>query len=182
MTLVDNVIGEASDELGKPYVYGDEGPNGFDCSGLMQYVFAKVGIQLPRTADAQYHWTKPVTSPAPGDLIFYVDGTGRATHVTLYIGGGKMIEAPHTGANVEISTVGNLSGHSRHYGRVPGLGAATAPIIGTVAAAASTVSSGVGGLLGGAQSIVYEALFGLLGLGLIGFGVYKLTASSKGSS
>lgn len=181
MTLVDDVIGEASDELGHPYVYGDEGPTGFDCSGLMQFVFAKVGIKLPRTADAQYHYTKPVTSPSPGDLIFYVDGTGKATHVTLYIGGGKMIEAPHTGANVEISGVGDMSGHTRHYGRVPGLGAATAPIIGTVASAASTVSSGVSSLLGGTTSIVYEAVFGVLGIALIGFGIYKLT-TSKGTS
>lgn len=179
MTAVDTLIGDAYDELGKPYVYGDEGPNDFDCSGLMQYVFAKVGIQLPRTADAQYRYTKPVTTPLPGDLVFQVDGTGKATHVQLYIGGGKVIQAPHTGANVEVSPLGSESGHTTHYGRVPGLGAATAPIIGTVANAASTVSSGLGSIVGGATSIVYEAMFGALGLALIGFGIYKLSTAKK---
>src|SRR4029077_11091250 len=116
--------------------YGAEGPNTFDCSGLMQYVFGKAGISLPRTADMQYHATSRVSSPVPGDLIFYVDNqTGKATHVTLYIGGGQMIEAPDVGEDVRIHSVYQLSGHTIAYGRVSALAAGLVNTIHTVTGA-----------------------------------------------
>lgn len=180
MTLVDQLIGQAEAELGKPYAYGDEGPNKFDCSGLMQFVFGKIGIKLPRTADQQYRFAKPITAPSPGDLVFFVDGQGTAQHVALYIGNGKMLSAPHAGAVVHISNVSNESGRVIHYGRVAGLGAGTAPIIGTVVDVTGTAASTVAGWLGGAQEIVIQGVFGILGLGLLGYGVYRLTTSGKG--
>ncbi|MCW2963962.1 MAG: hypothetical protein JWO17_1214 [Actinomycetia bacterium] len=87
--------------LGVPYVWGGSTPAGFDCSGLVMYVFAQLGISLPHYAAAQYGFGTPVPPDQlqPGDLVFF-DGLG---HVGIYIGGGQMIHAPHTGDVVKIS-------------------------------------------------------------------------------
>lgn len=172
MTGVDDVIAYATQELGKPYVFGDEGPNTFDCSGLMQFIFAKVGIKLPRTAREQQDYAPRVSQPVPGDLIFWGDP---AHHVALYIGGGKMISAPHRGAVVRV---GNVYG-TPTYGRVPGLGAALAVPIGMVQAAAGKGLDLVDDVLGGAKKIVYEGLFVGLGLVLVGVGLYRAAQSPR---
>lgn len=170
MTAADSAISVAMGELGKPYVYGDVGPNAFDCSGLMQFVYAHVGISLPRTAEEQRKFCTKVSSPAPGDLVFW--GIP-AYHVALYIGNGKIIAAPHTGANVKIEDVW---GSPSQYGRVPGAGAALAPVVGVLTAAKSSTSGAaqyVGDLLGGAKSIAIEGLFVVLGVGLVGYGMWR---------
>lgn len=169
MTKVDQVIIDAQRELGRPYVWGDAGPNSFDCSGLVQYVFAQVGITLPRVAADQQRATTAVSgAPVPGDLVFYGDP---AYHVGLYLGAGKMIDAPHAGAVVRIEPVWP----GAQYRRVGGLGAAAAPVVGTVVAAASTAGGLVSGILGPARSIVLEGTGVILGLALAGYGVYYLT-------
>lgn len=126
MTTADTIIGYGLSEVGKPYHYGDEGPNAFDCSGLMQYIFGKAGIKLPRTAAEQQSFATPVSKPVPGDLVFF----GKpAHHVGLYLGNGRMLAAPHTGANVRVQDVGDATG----YGRIPGAGTGTvAQTIGAV--------------------------------------------------
>lgn len=179
MTTAAQIIAQGEAEIGKPYVYGDEGPNTFDCSGLMQFVFGKFGIKLPRTADEQYKWAKAIASPAAGDLVFFVDGSGTAQHVALYIGNGKMLSAPHAGAVVHISGVSNESGRVIHYGRVPGINGALAPVVAGATTVANVVSSTTSGLLGGAEQIVLEAIVGGLGLALIGFGIYKLSTGKQ---
>jgi peptidoglycan DL-endopeptidase CwlO len=92
----------ARNELGKPYVWAAGGPNAFDCSGLTMYVYAKAGVYLPHSAAGQYGMGRHVSSSAlrPGDLVFF---GSPIHHVGIYIGGGEMIEAPHTGAVVRIS-------------------------------------------------------------------------------
>lgn len=101
------VINAAMKFLGVPYKWGGTSPKGFDCSGLMQYVFKRFGVNLPRTAALQSRVGTPVSAAQaqPGDLLFF----GQPVHhVGMYIGGGKMLNAPHTGAVVRIDSV-NLS-------------------------------------------------------------------------
>ncbi len=91
--------------LGVPYVWGGASPSGFDCSGLVMYVYAQLGISLPHYTVSQWDVTEPISNSQmqPGDLVFF-DNLG---HVGIYIGGGQFVDAPHTGSVVRID---NLSG------------------------------------------------------------------------
>jgi cell wall-associated NlpC family hydrolase len=93
--------------LGVPYVWGGASPSGFDCSGLVMYVYAQLGISLPHYTVAQWNATQPISSPAPGDLVFF-NGLG---HVGIYIGGGQFVDAPHTGSVVRIDSMSNFGGY-----------------------------------------------------------------------
>jgi cell wall-associated NlpC family hydrolase len=92
--------------LGWPYLWGGEGPGGFDCSGLVQAAYQAAGILLPRVAQDQYYATTklgPNEALKPGDLLFF--GTaGNIHHVGIYLGGGLMVDAPHPGAVVRIES------------------------------------------------------------------------------
>lgn len=100
--LAQNIINYGYNFIGVPYVWGGSTPNGFDCSGLMQYVFAKHGVYLPRVARQQQTVGVPVSfnNLQPGDLIFIHQP---ATHVALYIGDGYYLHAPQPGDKVKIS-------------------------------------------------------------------------------
>lgn len=176
MSKADDVITYAQQELGKPYVFGDEGPSTFDCSGLMQFIFGKVGVALPRTAEEQQRFATPTASPAPGDLVFWGQP---AYHVALYIGAGKIIAAPNAGATVEVE---DLAGQPpTGYGRIPGVGSALAPVLGVATSAVSTVAN-LPNLLGGARHVVLETTFVIAGAGLLGYGLYRTIRPARGGA
>ena len=97
------VVGIAMQYLGVPYVWGGASPSGFDCSGLIVYVFAQVGVSLPHYTGALWNVGAPVSGDQleAGDLVFF-NGLG---HAGIYIGGGQFIHAPHTGDVVKISSM-----------------------------------------------------------------------------
>ena len=103
-------VSAALSVLGAPYVWGDEGPDTFDCSGLVQWSYQRAGLVLPRLANEQYFASTPipVSDLRPGDLLVYAyDTSDRSTihHITMYIGNGQMVHAPHTGDVVRVVPV-----------------------------------------------------------------------------
>jgi peptidoglycan DL-endopeptidase RipA len=119
---VQRVIDRALSQLGVQYVWGGgnaRGPStgipdrfgsplnrvGFDCSGLMLYAFSGAGVRLPRVSRNQYDAGRkvPISQLRPGDMVFYRNGGAPIHHVAMYIGDGKMIEAPYTGASVRVT-------------------------------------------------------------------------------
>jgi cell wall-associated NlpC family hydrolase len=102
------VVAIAQRYLGVPYVYGGASPSGFDCSGLTMYCYAQVGVGLAHGATLQQQASTPVPLSAlqPGDLVFFGNASF-SYHVAIYVGGGSMIHAPHTGA---VVSYGSISG------------------------------------------------------------------------
>ena len=95
----------ALSRLGRPYVWGATGPNQFDCSGLTQWAYHQAGVPIHRTTYDQIHdgIAVPRSQIQPGDLVFPHTG-----HVQMAIGNGLVVEAPHAGANVRISRLGDV--------------------------------------------------------------------------
>jgi cell wall-associated NlpC family hydrolase len=106
---------KACDLIGKPYVFGASGPNSYDCSGLTAAAWASVGVHLEHYTRDQWNEGKPVSAAdlQPGDLVFYYPGS--LHHVAIYIGGGKVVHAPHTGDHVRMATIdrGPIAGYRR---------------------------------------------------------------------
>ncbi|MFJ5028009.1 NlpC/P60 family protein [Streptomyces sp. NPDC088560] len=100
-------VAAAQATLGHPYVWGANGPSGFDCSGLMQWSYAQAGLQLPRTSQEQRFAGRqiPLSQARPGDLVVY---RSDASHVAMYVGDGKVIHAPYPGAAVRYDPVGMM--------------------------------------------------------------------------
>lgn len=107
----DKVVALAEKQIGKPYVWGAEGPDSFDCSGLVYYVYKEaVGINLPRVSRDQYNVGTYISKEnlKPGDLVFSsTNDAGTITHVGIYVGDNKMIHSPNSGKNVEKVDLSN---------------------------------------------------------------------------
>lgn len=121
----DTSAGQAAVEvakqfLGVPYVYGGTSPKGFDCSGLMQYVYNSLGYKINRVADDQMKNGVAVSREdlMPGDLVgFYSSpGSGYVSHIGMYVGNGTMIHAPHTGDVVRYASIDSDYFSSRFAG------------------------------------------------------------------
>jgi cell wall-associated NlpC family hydrolase len=105
------VLGIAASLAGIYYIYGGTTTAGFDCSGYTQYVFAQVGITIPRTSEQQQAAATPVSNPQPGDLVFFGYPAG---HVGIYAGNGMMWDSPHSGTAVGLHSIWSTSAT---YGR-----------------------------------------------------------------
>jgi cell wall-associated NlpC family hydrolase len=108
------IVKSAKSFVGTPYVWGGETPNGFDCSGFVQYVFHRAGIDLPRVSYQQAEAGRRISLSAlkPGDLVAW-DNSSRnegADHIAIYIGDGKIAEAPRTGVDLRIRRLGSNEG------------------------------------------------------------------------
>jgi peptidoglycan DL-endopeptidase CwlO len=116
-TLGGQAVAIAEQYLGVPYVWGGASPSGFDCSGLVMYVYAQLGVSLPHNAYAQMTSLPavPLSDLQPGDLVFF----NGASHVGIYVGNGAMIHAPHTGTVVQFGSI-NEEGSITGAARVPG--------------------------------------------------------------
>ena len=101
-------------QLGKPYVYGAQGPSSYDCSGLTMKAWGAAGVGITRTTNSQFAATKRVdkSNLQPGDLVFF----NSLNHVGMYVGGGQMIHAPRTGKNVEVVSITSGYYLSNYYG------------------------------------------------------------------
>jgi peptidoglycan endopeptidase LytE len=98
------IIDEAKKYIGVPYLWGGTTPSGFDCSGYVQYVYAKVGISIPRTTSTQFSGMKSISTPAPGDLVFYNTSGSGVSHVGIYLGNNQFIHAGSTGIQISDMT------------------------------------------------------------------------------
>ncbi len=101
------IVLDALGQIGRPYRYGGASPDGFDCSGLVQYVFALQGLKLPRTTGEQHEAGEGIDldDAEPGDLLFYSFGGGRIDHVAVYLGDGQAVHAPSSGRQVIVAPV-----------------------------------------------------------------------------
>jgi cell wall-associated NlpC family hydrolase len=108
ITVGSRAAGLARRYIGVPYAWGGASPrHGFDCSGLVMYVYSKLGVSLPHHAASQYRYGRKVSrwGLKPGDLVFF-SGLG---HVGLFIGKGRFIDAPHSGAVVRVASLASRS-------------------------------------------------------------------------
>lgn len=108
------IVDEAKKYIGTPYIWGGSTPAGFDCSGYAQFVYSKAGVTIPRTTATQWTGLKTISSPQPGDLVFFnTSGTG-VSHVGIYLGNNQFI---HAGSNgIAIADMANSYWKPKYLG------------------------------------------------------------------
>jgi cell wall-associated NlpC family hydrolase len=115
------IVETALGEVGRPYRYGGDSPEGFDCSGLVEYSYAEAGISLPHNTAAQRRVGRRISldDARPGDLLFYrFENSPSALHVAIYLGHGKMVHAPESGKQVSVSHLDDTPWPRRFIGAV----------------------------------------------------------------
>ncbi len=114
-TNAQQVVDFGKTLIGTPYLYGGTSPKGFDCSGLVQFVYKQVGIFLPRTSHAQYQSLTKIDHPEVGDLVFFAYDK-HINHVGIYVGNNKMLHAPSSNKHVEIASLDSPYWQKRYAG------------------------------------------------------------------
>lgn len=122
-TQVQSKLGQkiaelAEQQMGVPYLYGGDTPKGFDCSGLVEYVYGQAGVKLPRTAEAQYNATPRVARDAlePGDIVFFNSDSGSLMHVGIYVGSHWFVHAPEAGKPVSGARLDSAYWYGHYLG------------------------------------------------------------------
>lgn len=110
-----SVIKAARSLVGTPYVYGGDGPGGFDCSGFIQYVYESHDIVIPRTVNEIWNFSSPVDSPSIGDIVFFSTTHSGPSHAGIYIGNGQFIHAGSS-SGVVITELSNPYWEERYLG------------------------------------------------------------------
>jgi cell wall-associated NlpC family hydrolase len=102
--------------VGKPYRYGGNTPKGFDCSGLVQYSYARAGVKLPHGTRNLLQVSQPISRKKlrRGDLVFFTQEGRRSSHVALYLGGNRFVHSPSSGKNVHVAGFNNVY-WQRHF-------------------------------------------------------------------
>ena len=105
----EQIVGISKRLVGSPYRYGGESPNGFDCSGLVRYVYRKIGITVPHSSRLLYRQSHKVnlSNLQPGDLLFFNISKNKVSHVGIYAAKGQFIHAPSSGKKVSIARLDN---------------------------------------------------------------------------
>lgn len=112
---VDALITEGKKYLGVPYVWGGSTPSGFDCTGFLNFVYGKVGISIPRTVETIWSATTIVSTPQPGDLVFFTTYKEGPSHAGIYIGDNKFLHAGSS-TGVTITDMNNPYWKARYLG------------------------------------------------------------------
>jgi len=112
--LSAEIVGYAMRFVGTPYVWGGASPSGFDCSGYTWYAYRMLGYAIPRTADMQFLFGRPVQNPLPGDLVFFQTYDYGASHVGIYLGDGRFVNS--IAGNVHVSSFAAGYFASRYIG------------------------------------------------------------------
>ena len=104
-TLASRAADQALAMVGKPYRYGGNTPRGFDCSGLVQYSYRRVGVKLPHGTGSLRRESHPVSrhNLKRGDLVFFTQGGRKSSHVAIYIGHNRFVQAPSSGKHVYVA-------------------------------------------------------------------------------
>lgn len=185
----DEAIAFALSQVGKPYVFGASGPNSYDCSGLVMAAYAHAGIVLPHSTYLMVNMGTPVDAAhlMPGDLVF-----PEAGHVQMWLGGGKIVEAPTTGIPVRVVPQWGGVWRARRVASQPGTGGSipTPSANGVITTAAATITpagfsltdvgsalSGIGkalGFIADPANWLRVAEF-LAGIALVLFAIYELS-------
>jgi cell wall-associated NlpC family hydrolase len=112
------VLQAAEARIGAPYRYGGSGPDAFDCSGLVAFAHREAGMNVPRTAAAQFQAATPVGRDAlrPGDLVFFRWSGREVGHVGIYAGDGRFVHAPQSGGRVHVASLEDAWYRERYAG------------------------------------------------------------------
>ena len=112
------IVQMAQQYMGTPYVWGGSRPGGFDCSGFIYYIYGQFGISLPRMSDGQFEVGRAISGDnlLPGDLVFFTTYEPGASHVGIYLGGGRFIHASSAAEEVTITPLGKSYYQERYLG------------------------------------------------------------------
>jgi hypothetical protein len=172
--LGPQAVALAARYIGVPYVWGGTTPQGFDCSGLVQFVYNLAGVKLPRTSEeqAKIGITVPYSQAQPGDLLLYSYSTPN-DHVGIYAGNGQQIDAPRPGRTVENAAVDTAH-----------LTSVVRPFTGGSSAPDTAVDAGLSDIpgVGSAEKILTKSALTVTvvlgGLGLVVLGLWRGTTST----